>query len=64
MRQIVGGLVNNEFEKCGRTLSLLNVKCQKGVRRITKICGHDDRAAGRDTNSKLAKLSTKNAGHF
>lgn len=48
MRQTVGGLVNNEFERCGRTLSWPNVNCQEDLRRISKN-------PGRVLNSKLPK---------
>ena len=64
MRQIVRELVNNEFESCGRTLSWPNVNCQEDLRTNTKKCGREDRAAGRDVNSKLPKCQRRNAGHF
>jgi hypothetical protein len=64
MRQIVGGLVNNGFERCERTLSWSHVNCQEDLRRITKNYSHDDRNPGRDMNSKLPKCQRKNAGHF
>ena len=52
--QIVGELMNNELERCGRKLSWPIANCQEDLRIITKNCSHDDRSPGRDMNSKLA----------
>jgi len=59
MHHIVSELVNNEFERCGRTLSWPNVNYQEDLRRSTKNCSHDDWAPGRDMNSKLPKCQRK-----
>jgi len=64
MRQIAGGLVSNEFERCGRRLSWRNVNCQENLWRITKNYSHGHWAPSRDMNLKLSKCQRKNADHF
>jgi hypothetical protein len=64
MRQIVGELVNNESERCGRPLSWPNVNYQGDLKIISKNYSHNGRNPGRILNSKTSKMSATFADKF